>query len=525
MHLGSTSAAEESYRWLIGEDATAFNGAIRDMWAPSCYGDPGRVTDEWYHCATSDGGGVHTNSGVPNHGFSLLVDGGTYNGQTVNAIGVVKAAHIYYRAQSVYQTPSSGFADHADALEASCTDLIGQPLEGLSTEPTPAGTSGEVIDAADCAAVATMAEAVELRADPTAQCNFQPLLQQGAPALCADTPYPATTTYLDDFEAGLGGWTLTNQGVFSGWPGFDWAQDTSLPGGRSGAAAFATDPIIGSCDGGAGDVSGVMMMESAPITVPADSLTAPRLAFDHYVATEASWDGGNLKISVNGGPYTLVPASAYTFNAYNTTLQTAAAGNTNPLAGQAAYSGTDGGSVFGSWGQSQVDLVALGVMPGDTVRLRYDLGMDGCNGNDGWYVDDVHVYTCELPQAPDCSGATASVTSLWPPNHRFRPINILGVTDANGDPIAITVDSIFQDEAVLAPGSGQTSPDGMGVGTATAQVRAERVELDDGRVYHIFFTASDGTGQSCSGEVLVEVPIERGQAAVDGGALYDSTQP
>ena len=77
--------------------------------------------------ATATSGGVHTNSGVPNHGYALLVDGGTYNGQTVNGIGLTKAAHIYWRAQSVYQTPTTDFADHADALEQSCHDLVGLP--------------------------------------------------------------------------------------------------------------------------------------------------------------------------------------------------------------------------------------------------------------------------------------------------------------------------------------------------------------------------------------------------------------
>ena len=37
-----------------------------------------------------------------------------------------------------------------------------------------------------------------------------------------------------------------------------------------------------------------------------------------------------------------------------------------------------------------------GVVPGDTIRLRYDFGMDGCAGIDGWYVDDVNAYTCTL---------------------------------------------------------------------------------------------------------------------------------
>jgi hypothetical protein len=268
-----------------------------------------------------------------------------------------------------------------------------------------------------------------------------------------------------------------------------------------------------------------MHMESGDIVIPSGDTVAPRLAFDHYVATETGWDGGNLKMSVNGGPFFVVPAAAYTFNAYNTNLQTAAAGNTNPLAGQPGYTGTDGGSLGGSWGQSQIDLAAAGVMPGNTIRLRYDMGIDGCTGIDGWYVDDVNVHSCELPQPPVCTGATANPSSLWSPNHKFRPVNVVGVTDPNGDSISITIDSIFQDEAVLAPDSGQTSPDGQGVGTSTAMVRSERVESGNGRVYYISFTADDGFGGTCTGEVQVGVPVDRNGIAVGDGALYDSTQP
>ena len=100
---------------------------------------------------------------------------------------------------------------------------------------------------------------------------------------------------------------------------------------------------------------------------------------------------------------------------------------------------------------------------------------------------------------------------------------MLGVNDPEGDPIAITIDSILQDEPVDAPGSGGTSPDGRGVGTATAEVRAERVGSGNGRVYHIYFTAYDGHGGICSGEVLVGVPQSTMRTAVDDGPLYGST--
>ena len=84
------------------------------------------------------------------------------------------------------------------------------PLEGLSTTSTPAGPSGQSISAADCAEVTDMIAAVELRTDPT-QCNFQPALNPNTPALCANQKNPPVH-YLEDFEDGLAGWTLTNHG-------------------------------------------------------------------------------------------------------------------------------------------------------------------------------------------------------------------------------------------------------------------------------------------------------------------------
>ncbi len=117
------------------------------------------------------------------------------------------------------------------------------------------------------------------------------------------------------------------------------------------------------------------------------------LTFVHWVATEAGWDGGNLKISVNDGPWTLVQAADFIYNPYNTILFTAAAGNTNPLAGQPAFSGTDGGAVGGSWGRSIVNLAPY-AHPKDKIRLRFDIGNDGCTGVVGWYIDDLMVYKC-----------------------------------------------------------------------------------------------------------------------------------
>jgi hypothetical protein len=128
---------------------------------------------------------------------------------------------------------------------------------------------------------------------------------------------------------------------------------------------------------------------------------------------------------------------------------------------------------------------------------------------------------------PDCSKARPSISMLWPPEHNFVNVNVLGVTDPDRDPLTIRIDKIFQDEPVKGNGDGNTSPDGTGINTSSAGVRAEREGSGNGRVYHIGFTANDGKGGTCSGEVRVGVPKSMGKKGgpVDNGALYDSTMP
>jgi streptogramin lyase len=156
-----------------------------------------------------------------------------------------------------------------------------------------------------------------------------------------------------------------------------------------------------------------------------------------------------------------------------------------------------------------------------TVKLNVT-DDDGATGSDDMVVK-------VLNREPSCASARPSESELWPPNHKFVAIDILGITDAEGDTLTIEVTGIRQDEPVNDRGDGNTAPDGKGVGTATAEVRAERSGNThvpgDGRVYHIAYSAIDGHGGTCTGTVTVSVPHDqRGSPAVDGGALYDSTQ-
>ena len=166
--------------------------------------------------------------------------------------------------------------------------------------------------------------------------------------------------------------------------------------------------------------------------------------------------------------------------------------------------------------QVTVDASSHGVLTNNVVHNTDNLGsLEASTSAD--------VEILNIP--PVCTEASPSLDKLWPVNHKFVPIDVLGVTDDNGDAITISIDTIFQDELVNGENDGDTSPDGQGVGTSTAEVRAERDGEGNGRYYHISFTADDGYGGSCSGVVLVNVPISKKAIPVDDGALYDSTIP
>jgi vibriolysin len=98
--------------WMIGEDvwtpATA-NDALRYMDDPARDG----VSKDWAANVTSSTD-VHYSSGVPNLAFALLSKGGLHprNRSTINvpAIGVEKAARIWYKANTDLFTASTTFA-------------------------------------------------------------------------------------------------------------------------------------------------------------------------------------------------------------------------------------------------------------------------------------------------------------------------------------------------------------------------------------------------------------------------------
>ncbi|GEN68194.1 M4 family metallopeptidase [Chryseobacterium rhizosphaerae] len=124
--------------WTIGED---FNYVIRDMANPNAFKQPDTYKGTYWKdvsttgCAVpnrdlNDYCGVHTNSGVLNFWYYLLVTGGTgandngfaYN---VSGVGLDKAGAIAYRTLTTYLTSASTYANARTYSLQAATDLYG----------------------------------------------------------------------------------------------------------------------------------------------------------------------------------------------------------------------------------------------------------------------------------------------------------------------------------------------------------------------------------------------------------------
>ena len=113
--------------WILSND---MGWEIRSFANPKADGQPDTYKGTNWVTSRSDNYGVHTNSGVGNHMFYLLVMGGSGTNDisskyTVTGIGLAEADQIIYRSQTVYLTSSSQYADFRTACINAATDLYG----------------------------------------------------------------------------------------------------------------------------------------------------------------------------------------------------------------------------------------------------------------------------------------------------------------------------------------------------------------------------------------------------------------
>jgi bacillolysin len=132
--------------WLIGEDVYLPADTVpgfRNMGDPEEDADPDHYLERF--TGTTDNGGAHTNSAIPNHAYWLLVNGGPNascaapashnavhctdadtqdNGLSVTGIGVADAERITFLAY-IGLTPNATMCDAREAMEAAATTLFG----------------------------------------------------------------------------------------------------------------------------------------------------------------------------------------------------------------------------------------------------------------------------------------------------------------------------------------------------------------------------------------------------------------
>ncbi len=115
--------------WQIGEDVmqpgASLSGALRSLSDPhngyptnGAFWQPKHVNEQYK--GSQDNGGVHINSGIPNHAFYLFASNA--------AVGKDRAEKVYYKALRDYLVKSSKFVDCRIAVIQAAQDLYGSTV-------------------------------------------------------------------------------------------------------------------------------------------------------------------------------------------------------------------------------------------------------------------------------------------------------------------------------------------------------------------------------------------------------------
>jgi len=116
---------------------------------------------------------------------------------------------------------------------------------------------------------------------------------------------------------------------------------------------------------------------------------------------------------------------------------------------------------------------------------------------------------------------------LSPPNHAYHTFNVTDFVTAvsdNCDSLGVSnvvIQKVTSDEAVNADGDGDTIDDiVIAADCKSVQVRAERANNGDGRVYTITFKVTDSSGNVGTKTSKIHVPKNAGVPVVDSGPNY-----
>ena len=168
---------------------------------------------------------------------------------------------------------------------------------------------------------------------------------------------------------------------------------------------YATSGTQSFYDNSNGTTSDYAVALNTDITLPANSV--PFLHFRHAFDFEQGlgnfYDGGFIEYSTDGGnswqdAAALIDAGAN----YAGNLDTV---NGNPNAGRAAFVGSSRGYTSSR--------VALASFAGQNIRFRWRSSYDPSVKFDGWFIDDIQVYTCNVPsQIPTADAGPDQTTGV-----------------------------------------------------------------------------------------------------------------
>lgn len=378
------STGDSPSDWRLGEATPV--GALRDMADPTLGDQPDRMTSSRWYAGVEDSGGVHINSGVGNKAFHLISQGGDFNGQTVSGIDAgdpdLEKSRLLW-LQVIATIPAfAEYDDLATVLEQSCATL-----------------QGSALTASDCTAVHQAVLATEMTTRPASE----PV--RDAARSCPESTVkrvlldPASETAQAAFTASAG-WTRTpDAGV--------------VPNAYSGDTAwFAEDRGTEQPQPRAA----LPMQASAWIELPAGQ--PAYLAFRQWHVFEGwpemgeYYDGGTVELVRDGATTAFLESRAWTSYGPTGTL----AYDLAP--GRKAFTGTSKG-----WAGSRVDLSEFA---GQKVKPQFTMRYDELVGAPGWYLDDIEVYTCDLPPGTPELVGTPVLTSGTP--RVGRRLTISGVT-------------------------------------------------------------------------------------------------
>lgn len=206
-----------------------------------------------------------------------------------------------------------------------------------------------------------------------------------------------------------------------------------------------------------------------------------------------AWDGAQLRISVDGGPFTLIPGAAISrvvggtnVTGYDGALEVSAS---NPLSGQQAFRGA---------ATNQRVTVSLGTQYANRmVRLQFLIGTDTGGGSTGWSIDDVDVtglgmspFNTVVTHRNQCVNKPPVLQPGFPQTVDERTRVTLqppAATDPNMDPITFR----------------WTQTSGPTVTVAGDQFDAPEVRANTQLLFTV--TAEDGRGGSASQTAVVVV--------------------